>query len=239
MLEQREQPSAPPAPNMVWVPGGTFTMGSNLDGYAEEHPAHAVTVGGFWIDEHTVTVEEFTRFTRETKYITVAERPIDPKLYPDLRPDQLRAGSMVFVQPDHKVDLRDMTQWWQFVVGASWRRPEGSRTDVSKRRKHPVTHVAWEDIEAYAAWAGKQIPTEAEWEYAARGGLDGTVYTWGDEFTPSGQMMANSWQGEFPWENLKLDGFARTAPVGSFPPNGYGLYDMAGNVWEWTSDFYM
>jgi formylglycine-generating enzyme len=239
MLEQREPPSAPPAPHMVWVPGGTFTMGSNLEGYVEEHPAHQVTVGGFWIDEHTVTVEEFTRFTRETKYITVAERPIDPKLYPDLRPDQLRAGSMVFVQPDHKVDLRDMTQWWQFVVGASWRHPEGPRSDVSKRRKHPVTHVAWEDIEAYAAWAGKQIPTEAEWEYAARGGLDGAVYTWGDEFTPNGQMMANSWQGEFPWENLKLDGFARTAPVGSFPANGYGLYDMAGNVWEWTSDFYM
>ncbi|MEX2446084.1 MAG: formylglycine-generating enzyme family protein [Dehalococcoidia bacterium] len=231
-------PGEPPAPGMVWVPGGEFTMGSEFKDYPEEQPPHRVGVHGFWMDATTVTVEQFTRFTRATGYRTVAERDIDPALYPDVPPERLAAGSLVFHQARGPVDLGNIANWWRWVPGANWRHPDGPKSDASKRRKHPVVHVAWEDITAYAAWAGKAIPTEAEWELAARGGLEGATYVWGDEFAPGGRMMANSWQGQFPWENLKSDGFARTAPVGSFPANGYGLSDMAGNVWEWTADFY-
>ena len=222
---------------MTWVPGGTFSMG-DARFYPEEAPVHRVTVDGFWMDERPVTAGEFRRFVRETGYVTVAERPLDPAEYPDARPDLLVPGSLVFRPTAGPVDLRDVTHWWEYVPGAYWKRPGGRGTTINGRDRHPVVHVAFEDAESYAAWAGKELPTEAEWEYAARGGLDGAVFAWGDEHFPGGAAMANSWQGEFPWQNLKLDGYEGTSPVGSFPPNGYGLYDVCGNVWEWTTDFF-
>jgi sulfatase modifying factor 1 len=223
---------------MSWVPGGTFLMGSDLELYPEERPPHSVTLDGFWIDQHQVTVQEFRQFVRATGYKTVAERPLDPAYYPNADPDLLVPGSMVFQKAKGPVPLSDIRNWWFWVPGACWKHPEGPRSNVAKRERHPVVHVAWEDVQAYADWAGKEIPTEAEWEYAARGGLDGALFTWGNEEHPRNRMMANTWQGEFPWQNLRKDGYEGTSPVGSFPPNGYGLYDMAGNVWEWTSDFY-
>jgi len=223
--------------DMVWIEGGPFRMGSEAF-YPEEAPVHTVKVDGFWIDEHTVTVAEFRRFVKATGWVTVAERELDPADYPDADPSSLVPGSLVFHRTRGPVDLNDYRNWWQYVPGASWRHPEGPASTLDGRERHPVTHVAWEDVEAYAKWAGKALPTEAEWEFAARGGLDGAVYTWGDEFAPRGRMMANTWQGEFPWQNLMLDKHERTSPVRSFPANGYGLYDMAGNVWEWTADFY-
>ena len=224
-------------PGMTWVPGGTFSMG-DARFYPEEAPVHPVTVDGFWMDERPVTAGEFRRFVRETGYVTVAERPIDPAEYPDARPDLLVPGSLVFRPTAGPVDLRDVTHWWEYVPGAYWKRPGGRGTTINGRDRHPVVHVAFEDAESYATWAGKELPTEAEWEFAARGGLDGAVFAWGDEHFPGGAAMANSWQGEFPWQNLKLDGYEGTSPVGSFPPNGYGLYDVCGNVWEWTTDFF-
>jgi len=222
---------------MVWIEGGSFLMGSE-EFYAEERPVHEVAVDGFWIDEHQVTVAEWRRFIKATSYLTMAERPLDPDDYPDADPALLVPGSLVFHRTRGPVPLDNYMNWWSYVPGASWRQPEGPDSSLAGRDRHPITHVAWEDVSAYADWAGKELPTEAEWEYAARGGLEGKVFTWGDEFAPRGRMMANTWQGEFPWENQLLDKFERTSPVGSFPPNGYGLYDMAGNVWEWTSDFY-
>jgi formylglycine-generating enzyme required for sulfatase activity len=235
--EGQRPPDPPPDKGMVWIPGGTFLMGSN-DHYREEAPAHYATVAGFWMDRYTVTNAQFRRFVRETGYVTVAERPLDPADYPGARPEMLVPGSVVFRQPGGRVDLRDHYAWWAYVPAACWCRPEGPGSTIRWRERHPVVHIAYEDAEAYARWAGKALPTEAEWERAARGGLEGAVYSWGDEFAPRGQMMANTWQGEFPVENLLTDRFERTAPVGSFPPNGYGLYDMAGNVWEWTTDWY-
>jgi formylglycine-generating enzyme required for sulfatase activity len=223
---------------MTWIPGGTFLMGSTLERYPEEHPRHPVTVDGFWADITPVTVAQFTRFVRATGYVTVAERPLDPADYPDLDPASLAPGSLVFTPSAGPVDLSDWRNWWRYVPGASWQHPEGPRSSVTGRELHPVTHVAWEDVAAYATWTGKQLPTEAEWEFAARGGLDGAVYAWGDEFAPAGKRRANTWLGEFPWQNLKPAGRQRTSPVRSYPPNGYGLYDVTGNVWEWTSDFY-
>jgi formylglycine-generating enzyme len=223
---------------MVWIPGGTFMMGSNHH-YPEEAPAHPVTVDGFWIDQYQVTNAQFRRFVKDTGYVTVAERVPDAALYPDALPDMLVAGSIVFDQPASRVDMRNHYNWWNWMPGADWRHPEGPGSNLGGRDMHPVLHVAWEDVETFAAWAGKEIPTEAEWEYAARGGVDGLAFAWGDELAPRGKMLANYWQGEFPWQNLKLDGYERTAPVGSFPPNGYGLFDMIGNAWEWTSDFYL
>jgi formylglycine-generating enzyme len=222
---------------MRWIPGGTFRMGSD-EHYLEERPVHDVAVDGFWIDDHQVTVREFRRFVKETGHVTVAERPLEPADYPDADPDLLVPGSLVFRATPGPVDLSDYRNWWHWTPGARWDRPEGPGSDVATRDRHPVTHVAYEDVTAYAAWAGKELPTEAEWEFAARGGLDGAVYTWGDEFAPKGRMMANTWQGEFPWQNLLLDRYEGTSPVKSFPPNGYDLYDMAGNVWEWTIDYY-
>jgi formylglycine-generating enzyme len=222
---------------MAWIPGGEFVMGSD-DFYAEESPAHAVAVDGYWMDEHPVTVAEFGGFVDATGYVTVAERAPDPAQYPDADPALLVPGSLVFYPTPGPVDLRDYRNWWSFVPGASWRRPTGPDSTQEGRDRHPVTHVAYEDAEAYAAWAGRELPTEAEWEFAARGGLEGKVFVWGDEFAPGGSMMANTWQGEFPWQNLLLDGYAGTSPVGSFPANGYGLFDMTGNIWEWTADFY-
>jgi formylglycine-generating enzyme required for sulfatase activity len=222
---------------MVWVPGGTYLMGSE-EYYPEERPVRAVRVEGFWMDTHPVTVAEFRRFVKATGHITLAERPPDAADYPDADPGLLVAGSLVFQPTSGPVDLRDVRNWWTYVPGANWRCPEGPNSDVDTRTRHPVVHVAYDDAAAYAAWAGKALPTEAEWERAARGGLESKRFAWGDEFAPGRRMMANIWQGEFPWRNLLLDGFAGTSPVGAFPPNGYGLRDMIGNVWEWTSEHF-
>jgi formylglycine-generating enzyme required for sulfatase activity len=195
-----------------------------------------VTVDGFWIDRHPVTVAEFRRFVKATGHLTWAERAPEAADYPDAEPQSLVAGSLVFEKTDGPVDLGDFRNWWRWTPGANWRHPEGPGSNVGGRERHPVTQVAYSDAVAYAEWAGKSLPTEAEWEYAARGGLDGATYTWGDEFAPKGRMMANTWQGEFPWQNLLADGYEGTSPAGRFPANGFGLYDMAGNVWEWTGD---
>jgi len=222
---------------MKRVPAGDFAMGSE-DFYPEEAPVRRVAIEGFWIDERPVTVAQFRRFVKQTGYVTVAERPPDPALYPDADPALLVPGSVVFRPARSPVDLSDFRNWWSYTPGATWARPEGPASDTYTRGRHPVTQVAYEDAEAYATWAGKVLPTEAEWEYAARGGLDGKAFAWGDELAPDGRMLANSWQGEFPWQNLMLDGYAGTSPAGAFPPNGYGLYDMTGNVWEWTRDLF-
>ena len=223
--------------NMVRVLGGTFLMGSE-DFYPEERPVRSVEVNGFWIDEHPVTVAEFRRFVRQTGYVTVAERPLDPAKYPDADPGLLVPGSLVFYPTRGPVDLSDVSQWWRYIPGADWRHPRGPGSTTDGLDRHPVTHVAAEDADAYASWAGKALPTEAEWEFAARAGLESAVFTWGDDMYPKGKVMANTWQGEFPWQNLKPPHKHGTSPVGSFPPNGFGLYDMAGNVWEWTSDYF-
>jgi formylglycine-generating enzyme required for sulfatase activity len=212
-------------------------MGSD-DFYEEERPVQPVLVDGFWMDERPVTAADFRRFVRATGYMTLAERPLDPADYPDADPELLVPGSLVFRKSAGPVDLSDVRNWWDYRPGACWKRPAGPGSTINGRDRHPVVQVAYEDAEAYAAWAGKELPTEAEWEYAARGGLEGAPFAWGDEHFPGGVPAANTWQGEFPWRNSKLDGFEGTSPVGSFPPNGYGLFDMTGNVWEWTSDFF-
>jgi sulfatase modifying factor 1 len=222
---------------MVSIPGGTFRMGSNRH-YPEEAPVHRVAVSGFWRDRTPVTNREFRKFINATGYVTFAEIAPDPKDYPGALPHMLKPGSLVFTPPDRPVDLRNIANWWTFTFGANWRRPYGKGSSIRGLDDHPVVHIAYRDAEAYAKWAGKDLPTEAEWEFAARGGLDGADFPWGDELTPGGQYMANTWQGEFPWQNLAADGYERTSPVGAFPPNGYGLFDMIGNVWEWTSDWY-
>ncbi len=226
-----------PAGDMVWVPGGTFLMGSDRH-YPEEAPAHRVAVDGFWMDRHTVTNRDFERFVEATGYVTLAERPADPRDYPDAAPEKLAAASSVFKSPAAPVDMRNAYNWWHHVQGANWRHPRGPASRIAKLKDHPVVHIAHEDAAAYAAWAGKQLPSEAEWEFAARGGLDGADYVWGEDLTPQGVHMANTWQGDFPYRNERLDGFEWTAPVGSFPATGYGLHDMAGNVWQWTDDWF-
>jgi formylglycine-generating enzyme len=229
--------AAPLYRDMVRLSGGTFQMGS--DGhYPEEAPVHRVAVSPFWIDRTPVTNRQFRQFVGATGYVTVAEIAPDPKDYPGALPNMLKPGSLVFTPPRHPVDLRDWSQWWRFEFGANWRRPNGRGRSNQGLDDHPVVHVAYRDAEAYAAWASKDLPTEAEWEYAARGGLDGAEFAWGEELTPGGRHMANTWQGAFPHENLAADGYARTSPVGAFPPNGYGLFDMIGNVWEWTGDWF-
>ena len=210
-------------------------MGSD-DFYPEERPVHRVTVDEFWMDSHPVTVAGFRSFVEATGYVTVAERAPDPAQYPGVDRSLLVSGSLVFRKPARRVSLHDFRQWWCYVPGACWHRPDGPGSTAAGREHHPVTHVAYEDAMSYASWAGRELPSETEWERAARGGLEGAAFVWGDEFAPGGQMMANTWQGEFPWQNLATDGHEGTSPIGVFPPNGYGLYDMAGNVWEWTRD---
>jgi formylglycine-generating enzyme len=221
--------------DMTWIPGGRFRMGSN-DHYPEEGPVHTVHVEGFWIDRHQVTNRRYAEFVTATGYVTVAERPLDPAEFPGAPPENLVSGSMVFTPTPGPVDLRHLSQWWTWTPGACWHQPEGPRSSINGREDHPVVHVAFEDAEAYATWAGKELPTEAEWELAARGGLDSAAYVWGDQPEQPGERLANYWHGQFPWR--AEPGYGGTTPVGSFPPNGSGLHDMAGNVWEWTVDWY-
>lgn len=223
--------------DMVRIDGATFRMGSD-NHYPEERPAHDVRVNDFFIDRSLVTNRQFAAFVAETGFRTVAEWAIDPDLYPGARPDKLKPGSMVFRQAKGPVDLRDVRNWWGWRPGAYWRHPEGRGSSVALRLDHPVVHVAFGDAQAYADWAGKSLPTEAEWECAARGGLEGAEFAWGAEFEPGGQRMANTWRGEFPFKNLSRKGVGGTSRVGQFPPNGYNLFDMVGNVWEWTTDWF-
>jgi sulfatase modifying factor 1 len=229
--------SSSPSDEMVHIPGRTFRKGSDRH-YPEEAPAIDVAVDGFLIDQHPVTNDEFSRFVAATGHVTLAERAPDPSDHPGADRALLVPGSSVFTPPSEPVDLRDAYRWWSYVPGADWRHPRGPSSDLNGLGDHPVVHVAYEDAAAYAAWAGKDLPTEAEWECAARGGLDGTEYAWGEELTPGGVHLANVWQGDFPHANEKADGYYWTSPVGAFPPNGYGLVDMIGNVWEWTADFW-
>jgi formylglycine-generating enzyme required for sulfatase activity len=222
---------------MVWIKGGTFMMGSDHH-YPEEAPAHRVTVDGFWMDAAPVTNAAFRSFVDATGHVTSAERPANPALYPGASAEMLAPSSVVFAAPAFRVDMRNPYNWWTYVRGADWRHPRGPQTSIEGLETHPVVHVAYEDVEAYCAWAGKELPSEAEWEFAARGGLDGSDFPWGNELEPDGKVMANTWQGEFPIRNEAKDGFNWTSPVGYFPPNAYGLFDMVGNVWEWTSDWY-
>jgi len=229
--------AAPDVAGMIRIPGGTFRMGSDRH-YPEEVPSHRVTVDPFWIDTTPVTNAQFRAFVKATGYVTWAEIDPDPKDYPGAKPGMLKAGGLVFTAPRKPVDLGDWSQWWRFTFGATWKRPYGRGSHIGGLDDHPVVQIAYKDAEAYAQWAGKELPTEAEWEFAARGGLEDTEFAWGDEFTPNGQHMANTWQGNFPVENQQADGFARTSPVRAFPANGYGVHDMIGNVWEWTNDWY-
>jgi formylglycine-generating enzyme required for sulfatase activity len=231
------EPARQAREGMIWIPGGTFLMGSDRN-YPEEAPAHRVSVDGFWIDRTCVTNREFARFVEATGHVTLAERPADPADYPDAAPELLVPASAVVQMPDRPVNMLLPYSWWAYVPGADWRHPRGPGSSIDDLPDHPVVHVAFEDVAAYAAWAGKDLPTEAEWEFAARGGLDGAEFAWGDELVPGGVHMANTWQGEFPRVNTMEDGYLWTSPVGAFPANGYGLFDMIGNVWEWTADWY-
>lgn len=233
--------------NMIWIPGGELIMGSDdPTAYAAEKPAVKVTVEGFWMETTEVTNGQFQKFVVATGYKTVAERPISweelkkqlPPNTPKLSEEELAPGSMVFIAPSRPVSLNDISAWWQWVKGANWRHPEGPESDLVGRENHPVVHIAYEDALAYADWVGKRLPTEAEWELAARGGLNGKKFAWGDEFTPEGAYLANTFQGIFPSKDEGKDGFNSTAPVQSFPPNAFGAYDMIGNVWELTSDWF-
>jgi formylglycine-generating enzyme required for sulfatase activity len=223
---------------MVWIPGGEFSMGSEDPNMTDARPFHRVALNGFWMDRTEVTNEEFTRFVKATGYVTLAERKPDPKDFPGTPPENLVPGAVVFTPPPTTVPLNDHYVWWSYVPGANWRHPEGPKSDLKGKEKHPVVHIAYEDANAYARWAGKRLPTEAEFEFAARGGLDRKRFAWGDDFRPSRQFRANTYQGHFPATNTGEDGFIGTAPVGTFAPNDFGLVDMAGNVWEWTSDWY-
>jgi sulfatase modifying factor 1 len=223
---------------MVWIPEGRFEMGCKDCQLSNALPLHKVELSGFWMDQTPVTNRDFKNFVVKTGQRTVAERPLQPKDYPGVPPEKLLSGSAVFTPPDRVDSLDDALQWWRYVAGASWQHPEGPSTQIDDRWDHPVVHIAFSDAAAYCEWAGKRLPTEAEYEYAARGGLHGKRYAWGDELKPGGRWPANIWQGKFPSGNSLEDGFARTSPVRSFPPNGYGLYDISGNVWHWTSDWY-
>ena len=243
-----KNPAPGPAPEgMVWIPGGEFSMGAQdatdwnavgMQATVDSRPIHRVYVHGFFMDRNDVTNAEFARFVKATGYITVAERKPRAEDFPGAPPENLVAGAVVFAPPDHPVSLDNHFQWWTYVPGANWRHPTGPKSNIKGRNNYPVVSVAYEDAEAYARWAGKRLPTEAEWEFAARGGLSGKPYVWGDEFFPQGRWMANTYQGLFPTRDSGDDGYIGLAPVAQYPPNGYGLYDMAGNVWQWTSDWY-
>ncbi len=230
-------PGRPPHRQMVWIPAGSFQMGSDHH-YPEEAPAHHVEVPGFWIDRAPVTNAQFLKFVKATGHVTLAELPADASAYPEAQMEFLVPSSIVFVPPMRTVSQDDPYAWWQYLPGADWRHPEGRGSSIKGREHHPVVHMSHGDALAYATWAGKQLPTEAQWEWAARGGLETAEYAWGDELQPYGRMLANTFQGDFPHHNTQLDGWERTSPVGSFPANGYGLFDMIGNVWEWTDDWY-
>ncbi|MGH6782967.1 MAG: formylglycine-generating enzyme family protein [Sphingomonadaceae bacterium] len=222
---------------MIAIKGGRFRMGSDRH-YPEEAPAHEVIVDDFMIDATPVTNAQFAAFVAATGHVTLAETPPNPDDYPGILPEMIRAGSLVFTPPPGPIPLNDPFAWWSFTFDADWRRPLGPGTTVDALDDHPVVHIAYADAVAYADWAGKTLPTEAQWEYAARGGLDAKDYAWGDELEAGGTHHANVWQGQFPWQNLTADGWERTSPVRTFAPNGYGLHDMIGNVWEWTADWY-
>jgi formylglycine-generating enzyme required for sulfatase activity len=236
-INDRNPPSPAPA-GMVWIPGGVFWRGSDTQSHGDARPWHAAEVDGFWMDATPVTNEQFAKFVDATGYVTIAERTPKAEDYPGAPPENLVAGSVVFAPPQGPVPLNNHYQWWAYQKGANWRHPEGPDSDIANRMQHPVLHVAYDDALAYCQWAGKRLPTEAEFEFAARGGLDRNVFTWGQELQPDNRWMANIWQGKFPVENTEADGYRATAPVGSFPPNGYGLYDMAGNAWQWCSDWF-
>ncbi len=237
-VDDAKPPSTAPE-GMAFVPGGAFWMGcANCPDMPDALPEHPVEVGAFWMDATPVTNRNFAAFVRATGYVTVAERPLKPEEFPGVPQEDLKPGCVVFTPPGHDVPLHDHTAWWRYVKGASWKHPEGPKSDLQGRDEHPVVHVAYEDAEAYAKWAGKRLPTEAEFEFAARGGKDRQPFSWGDELRPGGKWAANVWQGRFPAENTAEDGFTATSPVKAFAPNGFGLYDMGGNVWQWTSDWY-
>lgn len=221
----------------TWIDRGTFSMGAE-EYYPDEGPIREVKVEGFWIDLHTVTNADFATFVDDTGCVTEAEIAPDPQTYPGAPPENLVPGALVFNLSAGPVDLRDFSQWWRWTPGADWRHPYGPDSAIDHIMNHPVVQVSYTDAAAYASWAGTELPTESEWEFAARGGLDKAVFTWGDEDPQETSPLANTWQGGFPYENTEVDGFTRTAPVGSFPSNGYGLFDMAGNVWEWTDTWY-
>jgi sulfatase modifying factor 1 len=232
---------------MVWIPGGEFSMGASdspgmdhvgMQATEDSRPVHRVYVDGFWMDETDVTNAQFAGFVKATGYVTVAERKPRAEDYPGAPPENLIAGSVMFSPPDHMVPLNDHLQWWSYVHGANWRHPLGPNSDIKGKENYPVVHIAYEDATAYAKWAGKRLPTEAEWEFAARGGLSGKPFVWGDEFRPGGKWMANTHQGHFPVNDTSQDGHAGVTAVAQYPPNGYGLYDIAGNVWQWTTDWY-
>lgn len=236
-LTEEAKPQASLLENMIWIPGGTFLMGSDHH-YPEESPAHRVKVDGFWIDPYPVTNAQFAKFVEETGHVTFCEKAVDPSLYPGAKPEMLQPASVIFVKPPGKVNLNNHYQWWQFIPGTNWRTPQGPGSSIADRMDHPVVHVTWSDVQAYAKWAQKKLPTEAEWEFAARGGHEALEYAWGTELIPEGKHYANIWQGEFPWQNIAEDGFEGTSPVGHYPANDYGVFDMIGNVWEWTVDWY-
>jgi formylglycine-generating enzyme len=227
----------PASPDTIWIPGGTFRMGSDRH-YPEEAPVHRVAVDGFWMDAKPVSNRAFAAFVAATGHVTNAEIPPDPRDYPGAKPEMLFAGSLAFRKTRGPVDLSQWSLWWEFRRGAWWREPYGPGSSIDGLADHPVVHVAYADALSYARWAGKDLPTEAEWEFAARGGLDGAAFAWGDAMRPGGRIMANTWQGAFPYKNTREDGWEATSPIGTFPPNGYGLFDMIGNVWEWTQDFW-
>lgn len=235
-VEQINPPGEAPHQDMVWIPGGTFEMGSDLRGFPEEGPIHSVSVNGFWMAKYPVTNRQFREFVEATGYVTFAEKAPKPEDYPEALPELLVPGSAVFIQPDRPVDPRTVC-WWDYVPGACWRHPRGPGSSVEDLDDYPVVQVVYEDAAAYAEWSGLELPTEAEWEFAARGGLSGAIFAWGNELMPEGKAMANTWEGVFPHQNLKPHPPGAEA-VGSYPSNGYGLYDMIGNVWEWTDDWY-
>ena len=230
------RPTGEAPAGMIWVPGGSFWMGDER--FVDARPVRRVTIDGFWMDQTEVTNAQFRAFVEATGYTTVAERPLDPRSFPNVPPDKLVPGSVVFTPPTERVSLDNVMAWQSYVAGANWRHPQGPGSNIDGKDDHPVVHICWEDAAAYAKWAGKRLPTEAEWEFAARGGLERQPYAWGAELTPGGRWQANIWQGEFPHRNTAADGHAGTAPVGSFPPNSFGIHDLSGNVWEWCADWY-